>query len=260
MAKQTKKRRARTSRERGEAAFYPALLRFLKRTRVPFMVGGTCAINAYTGQSRETKDLDIFCRPSDYPRLLRRCAEAGYKTEVEDERWIAKINKGKLYCDVVFGSANAVSPVTDEWFLEQHRARIHGTMVRMLAPTEVIWGKAFIMDRYKFDGNDIAHMILCRHTQVDWRRLLHHFDQHWEVLLVHLVRFRYIYPSERDVVPGWLLDQLLERLGEQRGLPESHKRACRGRLFSRDDFEIDVRDWGFADVVGDHRSETGRRA
>ncbi len=237
----------------GSAGFYGGLLRFLKTTRVPFLVGGTFAVNAYTGQSRETKDLDIFCRPSDYPRLLKLCAEAGYQTEVEDERWIAKVHKGRLYCDVIFGSANAVAPVTDDWFAEEHRTKVHGVTVRMLAPTELVWGKAFIMDRYKYDGNDIAHVILIKHREIDWKRLVHHFDQHWEVLLEHLIRFRFIYPSERDAVPAWVLDLLLERFADLRRLPEAHKRVCRGRLFSRDDFEIDVMEWGFADVVGDHQ-------
>ena len=62
---------------------------------------------------------------------------------------------------------------------------------------------------------------------------------------------------ERDVVPAWLLDELLDRLAAQRQLPAPLTRICRGRMFSRVDFEIDVREWGFADVVGD---DPGRNA
>src|SRR5688572_19358191 len=91
-------------KESGKAAFYSALLRAIKRSRVQFRVGGTCALNVYLKQSRDTKDLDLFCRPGDYPRLLQAAAEAGFKTEIEDERWIAKVRRGKHYCDVVFGS------------------------------------------------------------------------------------------------------------------------------------------------------------
>jgi hypothetical protein len=234
-------------------AFYGAALRLLKRTRVPFMVGGTCAVNAYVGLERETKDLDVFCRPSDYPRLLKAFADRGYQTQVEDERWIAKIRQGKHYCDVVFGSANMVAPVTDEWFGEAHPARVLGVAVRILPPTELIWSKSFIEDRYKFDGNDVAHLLLVMHRKIDWKRLLRYFDQHWEVLLIHLLRFRYIYPSERERLPRWVLDRLLQRLKDQRTLPPSRKKSCRGRIFSRDDFQIDIEQWGFADLVGDDR-------
>ena len=37
-------------------------------------------------------------------------------------------------------------------------------------------------------------------------------EVHWEVLLMHLLNFRWIYPTERDNVPRWLMDELLERL------------------------------------------------
>src|SRR5215831_7431831 len=89
-------------------AFYAKVLETAKHSRIPFLVGGAWAINAYTGLSRDTKDVDIFCRAEDYPRLLNYCAKAGYETIVEDERWIAKVCKGPLFCDVIFGSANAV--------------------------------------------------------------------------------------------------------------------------------------------------------
>lgn len=234
-------------------AFFGELLRHLKRTRAPFMLGGTCAVNAYVGLDRPTKDLDVFCRAGDYPRLLASCAEKGYKTEVEDERWIAKVRSGANYCDVIFGSANMVAPVTDQWFAEARPARVLGTAVRLIPPTELVWAKAFIQDRYKFDGNDVAHLILVQHEQIDWERLLRYFDQHWEVLLMHILRYRYIYPSERDRAPKWVVDELLSRLADQRKLPLPRKLTCRGRIFSRDDFAIDIQEWGLADLVGDDR-------
>jgi hypothetical protein len=233
------------------AKFYADVLRVARRTRIPFLVGGTCAVNAYIGLNRDTKDLDIFCKPGDYPRLLRAAADAGFKTAVEDERWIAKILRGKHFCDVVFGSANMVAPVTADWFRERHTANVLGVRVRLLPPTEIIWGKAFIQDRVRYDGNDVVHMILVKHQSIDWKRMLRYMDQHWEVLLMHLLNFRYIYPSERGLIPQRLLDELLTRLRAQRDLPRARKKACRGRIFSRDDFLIDITEWGFADLVGD---------
>lgn len=232
-------------------AFYAALLRRLKKTRIPFILGGTVAVNAYIGLERATKDLDVFCLAGDYPRLLKVLAERGYKTEVEDERWIAKVREGPHYCDIIFGSANMVAPVTSEWFKEARPATIMGSRVRLLPPTELVWSKSFIQDRYKFDGNDVAHLILVKHDEINWKRLLGYFEQHWEVLLMHVLRFRYIYPSERGRVPRWVFEELLGRLEAQRRLPLSRKRSCRGRVFSRDDFQIDIEEWGFADLVGD---------
>lgn len=236
-----------------ERAFYTSLLKALERTQIPYRLGGTFAVNVYVGHERITKDLDIFCRPSDYPRLLQACADAGFKTEVEDERWLAKVIKGRYFCDVVFGSANMIAMVTDEWFKELHIYKVMGLKIKLLPPTELIWSKAFIKDRAKYDGNDVVHLILKQHHAIDWRRLLRHMDQHWEVLLMHLLNFRYVYPSERGLIPDWLMDELLKRLNIQRTLPLPRKKVCRGRIFSRDDFQIDIDEWGFADLVGDDK-------
>ncbi|WP_186450362.1 hypothetical protein [Rhizobium sp. ERR 1071] len=47
------------------------------------------------------------------------------------------------------------------------------------------------------------------------------------------------------------MDELLDRLSAQRDLPLPQTKICRGRMYSRVDFEIDVKEWGFADVSGD---------
>jgi len=70
------------------------------------MVAGGFAVNYYTGLSRPTKDIDIFVKAGDYPKILNKFTSLGYKTQVSDERWIAKIFKGKLYVDLIFGSSN----------------------------------------------------------------------------------------------------------------------------------------------------------
>jgi hypothetical protein len=67
---------------------------------------------------------------------------------------------------------------------------------------------------------------------------------------MHLLNFRFIYPSERELVPRWLIDELLERLKNQMELPTSQIKICRGRLFSPTDYLIDIKEWGFADMLG----------
>ena len=171
--------------------------------------------------------------------------------EVEDERWIAKIRRGRHFCDVVFGSANGAAQITDQWFTENVTATISSVHVKLLPPTEMIWSKVFILDRIKCDVNDVAHLILRQGERVDWKRLFSYMDMHWEVLLFHLLYFRYVYPSERNRIPQWLLKELLNRLHTQMTLPPPETRVCRGRIFSRDDYLIDIKQWGFADLVGD---------
>lgn len=233
--------------------FYAETLREMNASGIPFLLGGTYAVCAYTGITRPTKDMDFFCRAGDYPRVLAHFARRGYRTSVEDERWIAKIHQGPFFCDLIFNSTIAINPVTEHWFKEAHIAHVCGIEVGLIPPTELIWAKAFVQDRLKYDGADVAHLILCQHAQVDWRRLLVHFEQYWEVLLIHVLNFRFIYPTQRECVPRWLLDELLDRVETHANLPVAQVKACRGRLFSRADYAVDIEKWGFADVVGEGR-------
>ncbi len=76
------------------------------------------------------------------------------------------------------------------------------------------------------------------------------------MLLIHVLNFRFIYPSERDRVPRWLFDELILRARQQADLPLPQTKVCRGRLFSPTDYRVDVAEWGFADVVGPATSGT----
>jgi hypothetical protein len=230
--------------------FYRDSLRLLAGSGIPFLVAGTFAVNCYTGINRATKDLDIFCKAGDFPRILLHFKDQGFETEIEDERWLAKVRRGLCFFDVIFSSAVAVVTVSDQWFQESHPAELYGVQVQLTPPTELIWSKALLQNRHRYDGADIAHMILRQSERIDWKRLLMHMEQYWEVLLMHVLNFRFIYPTERENVPRWLYEELLQRAHEHADLPIPQTRVCRGRLFSPEDYRIDVMEWGFADVVG----------
>ena len=232
-------------------AFYIDALRELVQLGLPFLLAGTYALSAYTGITRRTKDLDIFCKAGDFPRILNYFKQLGYAVTVEDERWLGKVHKGRHFFDVIFASSNGTMPVGDDWFENARRVAIFGTELQIVGPTELVWSKCFIQLRHRYDGADVAHTILKCHQEIDWRKLLAYMEVHWEVLLAHLVNFRWIYPSERDAVPNWLMEELLSRMRAQLELPPSDMKVCRGRMFSRVDFEIDVKEWGFADVGGE---------
>jgi hypothetical protein len=232
-------------------AFYAEALRRLSELGLPFLLAGTHAVVAHTGISRPTKDLDVFVKPGDEPRLLNHFAGLGYQIEIEDERWLGKVRRAEHFFDVVFAAAAGTMPVSEEWFQHSSETEVLGVPVRLVGATELVWSKAFIQVRHRYDGADIAHVILRRHDRIDWHRLLAYFEQHWEVLLMHLLNFRFIYPSERNVVPRWLMDELTSRLREQLDLPPPQRKLCRGRMFSQVDYDIDVRQWGFADTSGE---------
>ena len=230
--------------------FYSECLAQLAASGHPFLLSGTYALSCYTGILRPTKDVDVFAKPSDALKILAYFKEQGFTVEMVDERWLARITRGPLFLDVIFNMPTSGSTVSDDWFRDAPQARIYDTIVHLVPPTEFIWSKIFVQDRYRYDGADVAHVILKKHDEIDWRRLLEHLELYWEVLLVALLNFRFIYPSERDHVPRWLMDELLQRLAAQQAMPAPSVKVCRGRMFSPRDYLPDVEEWGFSEAFG----------
>lgn len=226
-------------------AFYTAVLDIFKRSGAPFMIGGAYAMQVYAGLTRDTKDLDVFCTAGDFPHLLRALGDAGYKTEITDAAWLGKAHEGECYVDLIFSSANRSAPVDSGWLERAQRVTIFGRTVLLAPPEEVIWSKSTVQDRYRFDGADICHIIRKSGPSLDWKHLLDRMAANWEVLLAHLITFRFVYPSERDVIPTWVMDDLLGRVRDQLALPTPQDRICRGPLLSRTQYQPDVEEWGY---------------
>src|SRR4029079_16853802 len=90
---------------------YREALTCLLKAKVPFLVGGTFALESYTGQARPTKDLDLFINPADQVRLMQRLSEAGFRTEWRFPHWLAKAYKDDRSIDIIYSSGNGVCPV-----------------------------------------------------------------------------------------------------------------------------------------------------
>lgn len=236
---------------RGESAaraFYRDALSAVMTSGVPFLVGGAFALEVYTGVSRSTKDLDLFVRRGDVRRALDALAAAGYRTELTDPQWLAKACSGDDFVDVVFGSYNGIGEVDDEWFRHAERGSVLGLSLDLCPVEETIWSKAFVMDRHRYDGADVAHLLRARCERLDWDRLLRRFNDSWHVLFTHLVLFGFIYPSERSRIPGRVMGELLSRLRNELASPPATRRLCRGTLLSPTQFFPDIEMWGYEDA------------
>jgi Uncharacterised nucleotidyltransferase len=223
-------------------------MRALNEAGVEYMVGGAYAFARYTGIVRHTKDFDVFVHPRDFERALAALEQAGYPVERNFPHWLGKAWCGEYFVDLIFSSGNGVARVDRRWFEHAVEETVLGVEVKLCPAEEMIWSKAFIMERERFDGADVAHLLRRAGRTLDWDRLRQRFDGNWQVLYAHLVLFSYIYPGERDIVPRQVIEQLSQRLIAEGTQPDAAARElCRGTILSRAQYLVDVERWGYLD-------------
>lgn len=224
-------------------------LEALHESGVEFLLGGAFALQAHLGVLlRAVKDLDLFVRERDVERALAALRGAGYATDVVFPHWLAKAVAGSEFIDVIFSSGNGIVRVDDAWFTHAGRAEVLGVPVLVCPPEEGIWSRAFVMERERYDGADVAHLLRCCAATLDWPRLVGRFGENWRVLYAHLVLFGFVYPAERGLVPRAVMADLAARLAAEQATEPPTARLCRGTLLSRAQYLIDVGRWGYADA------------
>jgi hypothetical protein len=259
------------------AAFYRHAMSVLEQAGVPYLVGGAYAFGQYTGIVRHTKDFDVFILPGDFAAALAALAAAGYAVERNFPHWLGKAYAGDgSFVDLIFGSGNGLTRVDEGWFRHARRGEVLGVTVPLCPAEEMLWSKAFIMERERYDGADVAHLLHCCAGDLDWQRLLDRFGEHWRVLLSHLVLFGYIYPVDpahpgcAARVPREVMETLIGRLSREiretaagngaagkeatagaegaAGAKAGAEALCRGTILSRAQYLFDVETHGYLDA------------
>ena len=231
-----------------KAELYRQALEMLNRSSVPYLVGGTYAFHYYAGIVRATKDFDIFVRAQDLQRVFDVLTRLGFKTEVAFSHWLAKAFSGDRFIDIIYNSGNGIVEVDDEWFAHAVDEAVLGVPVKLCPAEEMIWSKSFIMERERYDGADVAHLLRHCSGLLNWDRLLRRFGPHWRVLLSHLVQFGFIYPGERALIPAPVMRELVNRLSAELEVPTRDSKVCQGTLLSRAQYLVDVDEWGYDDA------------
>jgi hypothetical protein len=228
--------------------FYRQVIGVLNRSCVPFLLGGGFAFEFYTHLGRSVKDMDIFIRRDDVEKTFEVLNQAGLRTELTFSHWLAKVYCEDNFIDIIFSSGNGLCEVDDFWFEHAIPGEIFGFPVKFCPPEEMIWSKAFVMERERYDGGDVAHLLLKCVERLNWHRLVSRFGPHWRVLLSHLILFGYIYPFEKQRIPQEIIGELLRRLDADLTAPTPADPACQGPLLSRTQYRVDVEKMGYKDA------------
>src|SRR5687768_13483212 len=228
--------------------FYRDVMDALGGAGIECLVGGAYAFAIQTRVERVTKDFDLFVRPSDVSRVIDAARALGHSAAISSPHWLAKIESDRGFIDVIFSSGNGVATVDDAWFDHARHEQVLGMTCAVCPPEETIWSKSFVMERSRFDGADVAHILLARADSLDWDRLVRRFGPHWRVLLSHLVLFGFIYPGERALIPSGVLRDLVGRLLTELEEPTRNSKVCQGTLLSRAQYLVDIDEWGYEDA------------
>jgi len=221
------------------ASFYMGALEKLQETGIPFLVGGALAYSHYTNIPRDTKDMDVFVKPSDCPRVLDAFGAAGYRTEITFPHWLAKVWRDDYFVDVIFSSGNGVARVDDLWFEHAPKANLP----RVDYASDAGRGVDLVQGGSSRSGERLTaptliHLLRETGPSLDWPRLLMRFADYWRVLFSHLILFGFVYPDKRESVPAWVMDELVRRLGASR--THSDNDVCYGTLLSREQYLYDL--------------------
>ena len=219
----------------------------LNQAKVPYLVAGAMAVYYYTGSWRNTKDFDIFVVPEDRAAALRALADAGYRTEVVVDAWLAKAFMGDMMVDVISGSGNYLAPVTRQWLDRSEPVTLLDLPSRMISITDMIWSKAYVAGHERFDGADICHLIYRAPEKIDWQLLLRECGDHWELLAVYVHLYRFVYPEAREHVPNWVTEELHRRVIAEHEHPTTPDLPFRGPLLDRYSYLVDINEWGLPD-------------
>ena len=235
-----------TADRKAATEFYKEALELLNENGTNYLLGGAAAFFHYTGCFRDTKDLDIFCKSSEYPRILKFFGERGYRTEITDARWIAKVFNGEYYIDIIFDTPSGICCVDDSWFAHANTCELAGVNAKVLSAEDLIWCKIYVQNRERYDGADVNHVMLRYGSKLDWRKLFDRLDRHWQLLLGQLMNFQFIYPSEfQDIVPRWLFDELIRRAADLYDQPVSLEKVCRGPMLDQTQYAVDIKEWNY---------------
>ena len=212
---------------------------------VPLLIGGSHALHFHAGFTRTRRDLDLMIRQHHWPWAEETLRAANIDTRLKFPHWLGKAKCGSVVVDLIFNSGNGVAKVDDDWFVHARLARMFGADVLVAPPEELLWSKAFVMERERFDGADVLHLLGAKATSLDWPRVLRRFRGHEPVLLSHLVLFTYVYPGRTQMLPSWLVPELQHRIerAELGGEPQ----LCRGTLLSRAQYLTDLQQGGLID-------------
>jgi hypothetical protein len=224
---------------------YGRSVRALQAAKVPFVIGGTWALDHYTPLGRPALDLDLMIEPAEVPPAVAALGTAGARL-VEQNPLQTTLTLPNGEVSLVTRFAQGEYAVDAQWRQRAVPGRLFDVAVLIASPADLLWTKVFIAARHRFDGADVVHLLRATHDRLDWHYLAGRLRPYPELLLAYLNLFEFVYPDQRGAVPEWLWTDLFHQIEipAEPGAPQ----VCRGTLLDPGSFQFDLIARGFEDA------------
>lgn len=191
---------------------YRTAMRAARKRGVRFGLGGAFGCAFYTGQWRNTKDIDLYVMPRDREAMIAALGDAGlqdyYAHRPYDRGWIYRSHRGEIIVDVIWAMANQRATVDEAWFAGGRRTSMCGEVVDVIAAEEIIWQKLYIIQRERCDWPDVLNLFYYAGGELDWQRLLERLGEDWALLAGAVTIFGWLSPGRARRLPSWLWERL----------------------------------------------------
>lgn len=202
-----------------QARSVAAAFRALKERGIRFAIGGTFGLEHLTGLGRPTENIDIYVLGRD----AKRAEEALEWLQSDKDMHLLEFRDtgtGNRYAEISDGFKIKIvrfidehrTPVDTELLKSARPGSLFGEEVSFMAPEDMIWSKAHVIRRPRFEGHDIGYILHQQMSTIDWERLLGRFKKDWELLDLQLILYQYAYPGAAPRVPRWVQEELGKRV------------------------------------------------
>ncbi len=195
-----------------EWALYQTVIRTVRSAGHRFVLGGAFALATYTGQYRNTKDLDLFILPETRDAIVELLTQCGlqdyYDEEPYDRGWIYRAVCEGTIVDVIWTTANRHGTVDEAWLTRGPEIEIRGERVRIMPVEDLIWVKLYILHRDRCDWTDVLNLLYAAGPTLDWEHLLQRVGEDWRLLAGSLSVFAWMCPGRAASLPRWVWERL----------------------------------------------------
>ncbi len=204
-------------------AIYKAVMVQARLRGLQFAIGGGFATMTYTGQWRETKDIDLYLMQSDKYEMIRVLTDCGledyYQQQPYERHWIYRSYKEGVIVDVIWAMANRRAAVDEDWLYGPELA-VDGEHFRLVPAEETLWSKLYVLQRERCDWPDAMSLIYALGGGLNWRHLLERVKEDAPLLTALFYVFAWVCPNRARELPSWLWSELGVRREQAEPPPE----------------------------------------